>query len=154
MAHNDKITVSKHGRRLGLEIQSSAFSGGSRGPQEYLVGPQSLRVDASTAETTSVNLYPFGISVLTTAVSSGVYTLDPPVPGVNKQLVFHTTGSNPIYVKTANGETIHSTQGTTPTVLASSQTAYAAVTLIPISTAAWAASGSLSSAYLRAAETT
>lgn len=154
MAYGNNITTSKHGRRLGLQLMSTAQTGGSRGAQEFLVGPEGVRVNESTAETTSTNLHPFGISVLTTAASSGVYTLDPPIPGVTKDLVFHTTGANPIYVKTANGEFINSTQGTTMTVLASSQTAYAAVTLVPISTAAWAVVSSLSSAYLRAAETT
>lgn len=154
MAYGNNITTSKHGRRLGLQLMTTAQTGGSRGAQEFLVGPEGLRVNESTAETTSTNLHPFGISVLTTAVSSGVYTLDPPIPGVTKSLVFHTTGADPIYVKTANGEFFNSTQGTTMTVLASSQTAYAAVTLVPISTAAWAVAGSLSSAYLRAAIST
>lgn len=154
MANKDKITTSLRGRRFGLEIQSTAVSGGSRGEQEYLVGPEALRTDLSTADSTGTNLHPYGISVLTTAVSSGVYTLDPPVPGVDKHLVFHTTGSDPIYVKTANGEFINSTQGTTMSVLVSSQTAYAAVSLMPISTGAWAVVGSLSSAYLRTSTST
>lgn len=154
MAYNSNITTSIRGRRLGLQIMSTAQTGGSRGAQEFLAGPEALRVNASTAETTSTNLHPFGISILTTASSSGVYTLDPPIPGVEKSLVFHTTGSNPIYVKTANGETIGSTQGTTMTVLASSQTAYAAVKLLAVSTSVWAVVSALSSAYLRAAATT
>ena len=86
MAHENKITTSLHGRRLGLEQQSSAESGGSRGTKEYLVGAEALRSEATTAETTSNNLNPYGVSHLnsSSAGSSQVYTLDPPVPGVPK----------------------------------------------------------------------
>jgi hypothetical protein len=42
MAYRDKITTSKHGTRLGLQLMSSAVSGGT-GFQEFLVGPEALR---------------------------------------------------------------------------------------------------------------
>ena len=39
-------------------------------------------------------------------------------------------------------------------ILVSSQTAYASVTLVPVSTGAWAVLGSVSSAYLRTSTST
>ena len=154
MAFKTKYTTSVHGRRLGLQAMTTPETGSGRGKHDFLVGPEALRVDHSTAETTSSNLKPFGVSVLTTAISSGVFTIDPPIPGVTKTLVFHTTGSGAIYVKTANGETISSTQTTTASIIASSLTAYAVVTLVPVSTGAWAVAGSVSSGYLRIQGTT
>ena len=154
MAYKDKYTTSVHGRRLGLQAMTTPETGSGNGKHDFLVGAEDVRVSHTTAETTDVNLKPFGVSVLTTAVSSGVYTIDPPIPGVLKKLVFHTTGANPIYLKTANGETISSTQTTTATIIASSLTAYASVTLVPVSTGAWAVLGSVSSAYLRIQGTT
>ena len=118
MAHENKITTSLHGRRLGLEQQSSAESGGSRGTKEYLVGAEALRSEATTAETTSTNLNPYGVSHLnsSSAGSSQVYTLDPPVPGVTK-IIYNSTDAT-AYVKTANSETIVSSKGSTNTVVA------------------------------------
>ena len=138
MAHKDKITTSKHGRRLGLEMKSSADSGGSRGPQEYLVGPEALRVESSTAETTTVNLHPFGISHLnsSSAASSQVYTLDPPIPGVSK-IIYNSTDAT-AYVKTANSETIVSSKGSTNTVLAM-PVGGASLHLVGATTAEWLA---------------
>jgi hypothetical protein len=154
MAYKDKYTTSIHGRRLGLQSMTTPETGSNHGKLDFVVGAEDVRTDFTTDETTATNIKPFGESVLTTAQSSGVYTIDPPIPGVTKRIVFHTTGANPIYLKTANSETIHSTQGTTMTVLVSSQTAYAAVELVPVSTASWAVLGSLSSAFLRTATST
>jgi len=148
-----KQFTSVFGRRLGLQTLTTNDNGG-RLPSEFLAGPEAVRMGVTTNETTATNILPYGVSVLTTAVSSGVYTMDPPIPGVEKTLIFHTTGANPIYVKTKNGEFINSTQGTTMSVITSSQTAYAAVTLSPVSTGAWAVVGSLSSAYLRTSTST
>jgi hypothetical protein len=76
MAYNSKITTSKHGRRLGLQAMSSAETGSSRGRYEFLVGPDSFRVEATTNESTATNLKPFGVSKLisSSAASSQVYT--------------------------------------------------------------------------------
>lgn len=136
MAHRDKITTSKHGRRLGLELQSSAVSGGSRGTQEYLVGPEALRIESSTAETTSANLQPFGISHLnsSSAGSSQVYTIDPPVPGVEK-VIYNSTDAT-AFVKTANSETIVSSKGSTHTVV-EFPVGGAALRLVGATTAEW-----------------
>jgi hypothetical protein len=112
MSYGSKILTSIFGRRLGLQRMSSAETGGTRGTNEFLVGPESLRLGATTAETTSTNLQPFGLSVLpgTSAGSSAVYTLDPPIPGVMK-FIAGSTDNGPVFVKTANGETISTTLG-------------------------------------------
>lgn len=153
MAYETKYTTSVHGRRLGLQRMTTPETGSGNGKADFLVGAEDVRKVHSTAETTATNLKAYGYSVLTTAVSSGVYTIDPPIPGVSKVLVFNTTGANPIYVKTG-GETISSTQTTTASIIVSSQTAYASVTLIPVSTAIWAVANSVSSGYLRIQGTT
>lgn len=150
----NKFFTSVFGRRMGLQMLSTVETGGSRGPKEFLVGPEALRPDVSTAETTSTNLHPFGVSRLTTAVSSGVYTLDPPIPGVQKTIIFDTTGTNPIYVKTANSEYITTTQGTTYTVASSSQTAMFALNLVGASTSQWFALNPVSSGLLKLSTTT
>lgn len=157
MAFNSGYITSIFGRRLGLQELSSAQSGGTRTPKpEYLVGPDALRQAVTTAETTSNNLYPHGVSYLTTSVSSGVYTLDPPVPGVPKTLVFGTSGADPQYVRASTDASIVfvSSQGSTFSVLSSSQTIRSAVTLMGVTTAIWQVIGSLSSAYIRASTTT
>lgn len=155
MAYNAQILTSIYGRRLGLQALSSGQSG-QAGRQEYLVGPDAFRVKHSTAESTGTNIDPFGVSVLTTAQSSGVYTLAPPVPGVTKRVVFNTTGTNPIYLRASTDASITfiSSQGSTMCCLVSSQTVNAAVDLVPISTAAWFITGSISSAFLRASTST
>jgi hypothetical protein len=153
MAFADRINESIRGRNLGFEFLSSGKHGTIK-TGKLLVGPEAARSYYSTAETTAVNVPAFGHSILTTAVSSGVYTLDPPIPGVEKSVVFHTTGANPIYLKGANGEGFASTQGTSLPTLVSSQTAYAALKLIGVTTALWAVVGSLSSGLIRAAATT
>lgn len=117
MPYNNKVLTSIHGRRLGLQRLSSAESGGSKGTQEYIVGPQAFREGTSTSETTASNVAAYGASLLmeTSAASSSVYTLDPPVPGVRKSLYM----SSGVWVKTANGA-FYSSAGTTHTVLNSS----------------------------------
>lgn len=118
MAFATKIITSIFGRRLGLQPMSTAESGGSRGTQEYLVGPEALRAGVTTAESTATNLHPHGVSRLngTSAASSAVYTIDPPVPGVRKT-VMGTTDNGPVYLKTANNETIVTTAGSSFTTV-------------------------------------
>ena len=140
MAFNSGYITSLFGRRIGLQTLSSSQSGGTRTPPpEFIVGPEDIRKAVTTNESTSTNLSPAGISFLTTANSSGVYTLDPPIPGVEKTLVFATTGTNPIYVKTSAGtETFYTTRGTSFSVLCSSQGSGATVRLVGVSTSVWA----------------
>ena len=153
MAFTDKILTSIFGRRIGLQLMTTAQTGGSRGAQEFLVGPEALRQGVSTAETTSVNLHPFGVSLITSASSSGVYTLDPPIPGVRKTLAFQTTGATN-YVKTANGETFLSSQGTTFSVLKSTQNVVGTVMLTGLTTAIWGVNPGLSTASFALSTTT
>lgn len=159
MAFNTKYTTSVHGKRLGLQAMSTVETGAgtAAGKRDFLVGAEGVRVRTSTAESTAAatGVPAFGVSVFdnSSAGSSQVFTLDPPIPGVMKTLVFETT-VNTIYVKTRNGEFIKSSQGTTNVCLVSSQLQYASVILVPESTGAWAVVGSLSSGFLRGAIST
>lgn len=156
MAYSTGYTVSLHGRRLGLQYLSSSQSGGAR-TIDLLVGAEAVRSGVVT-ETTGTNMAPFGISNMTTISSSAVFTLDPPIPGVYKTLVFNSSGTaaSPIYMKTANAETILSTLGSSFTTLVSSQGALTGITLIGMTTASWAISGTgpLSTGSIRGATTT
>ena len=138
MPYQDKMTTSKHGRRLGLQLMTTPESGGSRGAQEYLVGPEDLRVGVTTAETTSTNLQPHGVSKLvsSSAASSQVYTIDPPVPGVHKTILNSTDAV--AYVKTANDETIVTSKGSTWTTI-TMPVGGLAVELMGFTTAQWLA---------------
>lgn len=137
MAYNSDIQTSIRGRRLGLQQVSSAASGGAHGKREFLVGPDDFRVGVTTSESTGTNLKAFGISYIsgTSAASSSVFTLDPPIPGVEKTLYFSSTGNINCYVKTANSETIHSTQGSSHTTIQS--TVGGVLKLIGITTGVW-----------------
>jgi len=138
MAYGNKITTSKHGRRLGLQAMSTAETGGSKG--EFLVGPDDFRVGVQ-AETTATNLKPFGVSIGlgTSAASSAVYTLEPPIPGVRK-VISGSSANGPVYVKTANSEAILSTLGSTHTTVKISSLG-GAFELVGISTSQWLSLG-------------
>lgn len=138
MAFPNFITTSLFGRRLGLQNHTTAQSGG-RVPFDSLVGAEAVRSGVSTAESTGTNMAPYGVSFVpgTSAGSSAVYTLDPPVPGIFKVLNFNSTSQGPIYVKTANGETFNSTQGTTFSVIKSTNNQVGALMLVGLTTATW-----------------
>ena len=157
MAFETKYTTSIHGRRLGLHAMTTGERGGGATPgaQDFLVGAEDIRKRTSTAESTANGLPAYGVSVLdnSSAGSSQIWYLDPPIPGVYKTIVFEST-VNTITVKTKNSEFIKSSQGTTMMTLHSTQLQYAVVTLVPESTGAWGVLGSLSSAFLRASTTT
>lgn len=104
MAYADKILTSIFGRRLGLQRMSTNESGGSRGQVEFLVGPDSFRGEVTTGESTGTNLKAHGVSNLfgTSVASTPVYTLDPPIPGIRKNINFSSTDSA-LYVKMASG---------------------------------------------------
>jgi len=135
MAWQSLINTSLFGRRFGLQNGTTNVTGGSVAT-DYLVGPADLRKGVTTAETTSANLAAHGVSWITSSVSSGVYTLDPPVPGVTKVLHFTSTG-NSQYLKTANGEFFSSSQGTTFSVLKSTSNVAGDVMLVGVSTGVW-----------------
>lgn len=140
MAFNNSITTMIFGRRLGLQSMSSNVSGaGTSGTQrEFLVGPDGFRQPATTSVTTGINLSPSGISVLSTISSSCVFVLDPPIPGVEKTIVFGSTGGGSMYVRTQNSETIWSTLGSSHTTLKSTVGNGGSVRLVGVTTAAWA----------------
>lgn len=140
MANATRILTSIYGRRLGLTPLSTGQSGGSK-PSEFMAGPDGLLQEVTTAESTANGLRAHGVSLLpgTSAASSCVYTLDPPIPGIEKTLVNSSSANGPMYVKTKNGETIISTLGTTHTVLKSSDGG--ALRLVGLTTAIWAAIG-------------
>jgi len=149
MAWYDRITTSLHGRRVGLQRLSSSQDARKN---EVLVGPEAIRTYATTGDSTGTNLAPYGVSLLTTVSSSCVFVLDPPIPGVQKTLVFGSTGGGAMYVKTANSETIISTLGSSFTTLKSTAGNGGTVTLQGVTTAIWAWVGTGSS--LVAAATT
>lgn len=150
------IYTSVFGRRFGLSGLSSVQSGSARGTREYLSGPEDVRRTV-TSETTATNLPPDGVSRVngTSAASSAVYTLDPPIPGVMKVLSFESTSQGPIYVKTANGETFISTQGTTFSIIKSTGNTVGTLFLMGITTAIWGfANASVSSGSFALSTTT
>lgn len=138
MAFGNNIVTSIFGRRLGLQIQSSAQSGTAVAGRrfEWLVGPDDLRV-GSSAETTSSNLAPHGVSIVngTSAASSSVYVLDPPVPGVKKYITATSSANGNTYVRTQNSETIMTTFGSSFTTIKTTGTF--ALELVGITTAIW-----------------
>lgn len=137
MSYGSQILTSIYGRRLGLQAQSTAQSGGSK-PFELLVGPEDIRLGVTTNETTAAGLAPYGISYLvgTSAASTPVFTLSPPVPGLRKGIVFGSTNSA-LYVKAASGCSIIGTSlGSSATAIRSSGGGY--VELIGVTTALYA----------------
>lgn len=158
MSYGSNIITSLFGRRLGLQPLSSAASGSGRAGEvpDMLVGPESLRMGVN-AGSTARNLPAYGVSNLsgTSAASSSVYTLDPPIPGVEVYLNFNSSANSPTYVKTANGETIISSQGTTFSVIKSTNGAANGVLhLIGITTAVWSAVCGVSTATFALSTTT
>ena len=142
MAWQNLITTTLFGRRFGLQQLTTSQSGG-RLQADFLTGAEQVRIGVTTSETTGNSLTAYGVSFLTatTAGSSLVYTLDPPIPGVTKTLYIGSSANGPFYVQVKNvaTETIQSTQQTSGTVLKSSSPG--ALQLIGITTAIWAAIG-------------
>lgn len=135
MAFNNRMVTSLFGRRLGLQKLTTGESGG-RLPSEFLVGPDDFRVGLTSNESTAVNLKPHGVSfnLGTSAGSSAVYTLEPPIPGVRKWLA-SSTANGPVYVNTS-GALITSSAGTTQATIKLS-TLGVPVELIGMTTAMW-----------------
>ena len=155
MAWASQLMTSIFGRRLGLQSMSTNQTGASA-PVDMLVGPEALRFAVTTAESTGTNLKAYGVSFVpgTSASSSAVYTLDPPIPGVNKYIQFNSTSQGPIYVKAANGETFISTQGTTFSVIKSTGNQVGTVHLVGLTTALWGLMPGLSTATFALSTTT
>lgn len=104
MANNSSILTSVYGRRVGLQSYSSGQSGGSKGAQEFIVGPEDIRVGVTTKESTGTPVNASGVSYLvgTSAASTPVFTIAPPIPGVRKQVFFGSTDSA-LYLKNSSG---------------------------------------------------
>lgn len=114
MPYGNNILTSIYGRRLGL-IPLSTGQSGAAVPIEVLAGPDDFRLGITTNETTAAAMNPAGISLLTgtSAASTPVFTLAPPIPGVKKIVIMGSTDSA-IYVKCATGVAIAGTSlGTT-----------------------------------------
>lgn len=137
MAYFNKYTTSLYGRRLGLQRLTTAISGG-RVASEHLVGPESVKMGVTTNESTGTNLLAYGVSFVngTSAASSSVYVLDPPIPGVPKTIVF-SSANTPIYVRTANAETFRTSADSTIATVISSTLTGATVGLVGLTTAMW-----------------
>jgi len=137
MSYNSNMITSLHGRRIGLQLISTAQFGG-RQPCEVLVGPEDIRRGVTTAEATGTTVPAWGVSFLpgTSAGSSSVYVLEPPIPGVQKTICF-TSGTTPQYLRTQNAETFKtSADSTVATVIRSTLTS-AVIHLIGLTTAMW-----------------
>lgn len=114
MPYGNNILTSIYGRRIGLQRFEAAQSGAAIAA-EFVVGPDDIRLGLTTNESTAVSMAPAGISVVvgTSAASTPVFTLSPPIPGVRKVIVFGSTDSA-LYVKCATGCAIAGTSlGTT-----------------------------------------
>lgn len=143
MAWADKITTSLFGRRFGLQRLSSSVSGGKE--FDVLVGAEAVRVDSSTADSTGTYLKPYGVSLLTTGLSAdatAIYRLDPPVPGIEKTIVWGSTTIGTmsakifVTVSTGGGAGLQTSGGSSFTCVASS--AGAVLRLVGVSTSLYA----------------
>ena len=152
MPYNANIITSIWGRRIGLQQMTSAQTGGL--PSEHLVGPESFRERVTTAETTGTTVPAYGISFLagTSAASSSVYVLQPPIPGVRKTVVF-SSANTPMYLKTANGETFRTTADSTIATVILSTLTGCCVDLVGLTTAMWGLLTNGTSTISRAATT-
>lgn len=140
MPYNSNILTSIHGRRIGLQRMSSGQSGAGVAGRvgEFLVGPDGMRMGVTTAETTGTQIPAYGVSFLngTSAASSSVYVIDPPIPGVLKTVVF-SSANTPQYLRTANAETIRTSADSTIATVISSTLTGAVVQMIGLTTGMW-----------------
>lgn len=153
MSFNAQVGPSLYGRRFGIQLMSTAVTGG-RVPTDFLVGPEDLRRGVTTAETTGVNVPAWGVSFLagTSVASSSVYVLEPPIPGVRKTIVF-SSANTPQYLRTVNAETFRTSADSTIATVISSTLTGAVVELIGLTTALWGFLGNGTSVVSRAATT-
>ena len=155
MSNESSIITSVYGRRIGLQQMSSAQTGSVAGRKsEFLVGPDEHKIGVTTNESTATNLKPHGVSFIngTSAASSSVYVIDPPIPGVRKTVVF-SSANTPIYLRTANGETFRTSADTTIATVISSTLTGAVVELIGLTTAIYGLLTNGTSVISRAATT-
>lgn len=153
MAYKDSKNTSIHGRRLGLQDMTTGQTGG-RASGEFIVGPEAVREGVTTSESTGTGILAYGVSFLngTSAASSSVYVLDPPIPGVRKIVAF-SSANTPQYLRTKNGETFRTSADSTVATVISSTLTGATVELIGLTTAMWGLLTNGTSVISRAATT-
>lgn len=153
MSYGNNILTSIYGRRLGMQTLTTGANGVTK-PFEVLVGPEDLRRGVTTAETTGTTVPAWGVSFLngTSAASSSVYVLDPPIPGVRKTIVF-SSGNTPQYLRTLNAETFRTSADSTIATVISSTLTGAVVEMIGLTTAMWGLLTNGTTAISRAATT-
>lgn len=146
MAYGNNISTTIFGRRMGLQTMSTTQTGtGAAGRQpEFIVGPEDIRKEVTTADSTATYLKPYGASVLSTGLSAdatAVFRLDPPIPGVEKTIVWQSTTigtmASKVFVtnSTGGGAGFQTSGGSSFTVVASS--AGAVLKLLGLTTALW-----------------
>lgn len=135
MAYNSRIHTQIRGRRLGLQLLSSSQSGGA-GRQEFLVGPEALRAVSTTNDSTGTDIRPYGSHWLNTssAGSSQVYTVEPPIPGV--EVSFWGSTASEVFLKTKNNETLVTSGGSSFTVINPSSLGFF-LKLVGLTTSVW-----------------
>ena len=136
MPYNRKITTTVHGSRLGLVVPSTNETGGA-GKLEYVGGPDFFRQGGSTSDSTGTDLRPWGYHYLATssAGSSQVYTIEPPIPGAGLVTIAGGTASE-VYLKSKNSETFITSGGSSFTTINPSSLGFT-IGLVAITTAVW-----------------
>lgn len=156
MAFKDKYTTSVHGRRLGLQRMTTGETGGSTsaGAVDFVVGAEAIREGVTTSHSTATDVPAYGVTFLngTSAASSSVYRLSPPIPGVRKTVVF-SSANTPMYLVTKNAETFRTSADSTIATVISSTLTGATVELIGLTTAMWGLLTNGTSTISRAATT-
>lgn len=122
------LVTTLFGRRLGIAGMSTNQTGGLL-QADFLVGAEDVQKLSSTADTTTNGLRAFGVSLLTTGLSvdtTSVFRLDPPIPGVEKTIVWGSTtvgtmGSKIfVTISTGNGGGFQTSNGSSFSCVASS----------------------------------
>lgn len=136
MPFQNLITTTIHGRRLGLVRPSTNATGGASGA-EYLGGADFVRHSGSSAATTSSDIRPWGFAYLPTssAGSSQVYTVEPPLPGSPPLYIAGSTAAE-VYLKSKNSEVFVTSGGSSFTVINPSSLGFC-IGLVAITTAMW-----------------
>lgn len=146
MAYADRIMTSIFGRRLGLQEMSTNQTGtglAGRRP-EFLVGAEDIRKEVTAADSTGTSLKAYGMSILSTGLvadATSVFRLDPPIPGVEKTIVWRSTTIGTMATKifvtgsTGGAEGFQTSGGSSFTCVASS--AGAVLRLVGLTTGLW-----------------
>ena len=146
MPYGNSINTTIFGRRMGLQVMSTNQTGtGLAGRQpEFLVGPEDIRKEVTTGDSTATSLKAWGNTVLSTNLSAdatAIFRLDPPIPGVEKTIAWMSTTIGTLSAKifvtnsTGGGAGFQTSGGSSFTCVASS--AGAVLKLIGLTTALW-----------------